>query len=78
MIKACTKAAEFYNLRLLKDKEPETTKVIEYLSGRGITKDIIEKYTLGIAPKEFDTFYKNSEMNFRMIFLKIRAYLENP
>ena len=64
MIKACTKAAEFYNLRLLKDKEPETTKVIEYLSGRGITKDIIEKYTLGIAPKEFDTFYKKFRNEF--------------
>ena len=59
MIKACTKAAEFYNLRLLKDKEPETTKVIEYLSGRGITK-----YTLGIAPKEFDTFYKKFRNEF--------------
>ena len=64
MIKACTKAAEFYNLRLLKDKEPETTKVMEYLSGRGITKDIIEKYTLGIAPKEFDTFYKKFRNEF--------------
>ncbi len=64
MIKACTKAAEFYNLRLLKDKEPETTKVMEYLSGRGITKDIIEKYSLGIAPKEFDTFYKKFKNEF--------------
>ena len=35
MIKACTKAAEFYNLRLLKDKEPETTQVIEYLKEIG-------------------------------------------
>lgn len=42
MIKACAKAAEFYNLRLLKDKEPETTEVIEYLTGRGITRDIIQ------------------------------------
>ena len=64
MIKACTKAAEFYNLRLLKDKEPETTHVLEYLSGRGITKDIIEKYHLGYAPKEFAMFYKKFRNEF--------------
>ncbi|MFQ8625141.1 MAG: DNA primase [Candidatus Gastranaerophilaceae bacterium] len=28
------------------------------------TKDIIEKYTLGIAPKEFDTFYKKFRNEF--------------
>lgn len=64
MIRACTKAAEFYNLRLLKDKEPETTQVLEYLSGRGITKDIIEKYHLGLAPKAFATFYKKFRNEF--------------
>ncbi len=64
MIKACTKAAEFYNLRLLKDKEPETTEVLEYLSGRGITKDIIEKYHIGLAPKAFATFYKKFRNEF--------------
>ena len=58
MIKACAKAAEFYNLRLLKDKEPETTDALDYLKSRGITKDIIEKYTLGIAPKTYASFYK--------------------
>lgn len=64
MIKACTKAAEFYNLRLLKDKEPETTAVLEYLAERGITKDIIEKYHLGLAPKEFAVFYKKFRNEF--------------
>lgn len=64
MIKACTKAVEFYNLRLLKDKEPETTHVLEYLSGRGITKDIIEKYHLGLAPKAFAMFYKKFRNEF--------------
>ncbi len=64
MIKACTKAAEFYNLRLLKDKEPETTRVIDYLTNRGITKDIIEKFTLGVAPKTFAMFYKKFRNEF--------------
>ncbi len=64
MINACSKAAEFYNLRLLKDKTPETTNVLDYLSGRGITKDIIEKYNLGLAPKTYETFYKKFKDEF--------------
>ena len=64
MIKTCTKAAEFYNLRLLKDKEPETTAVLDYLSGRGITKDIIEKYHIGLAPKAYAMFYKKFRNEF--------------
>ena len=64
MIKACTKAAEFYNLRLLIDKEPETTAVLDYLSGRGITKDIIEKYHIGLAPKAYAMFYKKFRNEF--------------
>lgn len=64
MIKACAKAAEFYNLRLLKDKEPETTEVIEYLTGRGITRDIIQKFTIGVAPKAFEMFYKKFRNEF--------------
>ena len=64
MMKACKKAAEFYNLKLLKDKTPETAKVLEYLSGRGITKDTIEKYTLGVASKSYDEFYKKFKDEF--------------
>ena len=64
MIKACQKAAEFYNLRLLKDKNPETTKVLDYLLNRGITKEIIEKYTLGVASKAYDEFYKKFKDEF--------------
>lgn len=64
MIKACAKAAEFYKLRLLKDKSPETSKVMEYLSNRGITKDIIEKFTLGLAPKGYGVFYNRFKNEF--------------
>lgn len=64
MIRACKNASEFYNLRLLKDKNPETTKVLEYLSGRGITKEIIEKYNLGFASKSYDEFYKRFKGEF--------------
>ena len=64
MIRACSKAVEFYNLRLLKDKSPETTHVIEYLTKRGITQEIIEKYSLGLAPKAYSTFYKKYKSDF--------------
>lgn len=64
MIKACAKAAEFYKLKLLKDKSPETSKVMEYLSNRGITKDIIEKFTLGLAPKGYEVFYNRFKNEF--------------
>lgn len=64
MIRACAKAAEFYNLRLLMDKESETLHVLDYLKNRGITKEIIEKYTLGIAPKAYAMFYKKFRHDF--------------
>lgn len=64
MVKACQKAAEFYNLKLLKDKTPEVTSVLEYLSGRGISKEIIEKYSLGVASKSYDEFYKKYKSDF--------------
>ena len=64
MIRAYAKAAEFYNLRLLMDKEPETLHVLDYLKNRGITKEIIEKYTLGIAPKAYAMFYKKFRHDF--------------
>ena len=64
MIRACAKAAEFYNLRLLMDKEPETLEVMKYLTNRGITKEIIEQYKLGIAPKAYAMFYKKFRHDF--------------
>ena len=64
MVRVCSKAVEFYNLRLLKDKSPETTHVIEYLTKRGITQEIIEKYSLGLAPKAYSTFYKKYKSDF--------------
>ncbi len=56
LIKACTKAAEFYNLRLTKDSE--SASVLEYLNNRGINNDIIRKFQLGLAPKTSDFYAK--------------------
>ena len=57
MMSACQKAAEYYNTYLLQDKSSETLKVMEYLTNRGITKDIIQKYSLGLAPKSYKSLY---------------------
>ena len=64
MLKACQKAAEFYNLRLLKGNDSQTQIVSDYLKNRGITKEIIEKYMIGIAPKSYDEFYKKFKDEF--------------
>lgn len=78
MIKACQKAAEFYNLKLLRDKTPETTKVLDYLKSRAITKEIIEKYTLGVASKSYDEFFKRFKDEFSQeVMLKAGLIIES-
>lgn len=57
MIDACQKAAEYYNTYLLQDKSTDTLKVMEYLSNRGITKDIIKTYCIGLASKAPKNLY---------------------
>ena len=57
MLKATKEAAEFYNDLLLNHKNPEINAAFEYLQGRGITRDVIKKYSLGVAPKAFSTLY---------------------
>lgn len=57
MMKATKFAVEFYTDLLLNHRSEEIRKANEYLSSRGITKDIIKKYSLGIAPKHFTTLY---------------------
>ncbi len=57
MISACQKATEYYNTYLLQDKSSDTLKVMEYLTNRGITKDIIQTYSLGLAPKSYQNLY---------------------
>ena len=57
MLKATKEAAEFYNDLLLNHKSPEINAAFEYLQGRGITRDVIKKYSIGVAPKAFSTLY---------------------
>ena len=57
MLKATEAAAKFYNDMLLNHKNPEIKTAFEYLTSRGISRDIIKKYCLGVAPRSFSTLY---------------------
>lgn len=55
MIKACTKAAEYYQHALFATSEGE--KSLSYLNNRGIDEKIIKRYSLGYATKEPNHLY---------------------
>lgn len=57
MMSASQKAAEFYNDLLLNKSSREADTALEYLTSRSISRDIIKKFTLGIAPKSYTTLY---------------------
>ena len=55
MIKACSKAAEYYQHLLF--ASADGGKALSYLSNRGIDEKIIKRYTLGFANKEPNHLY---------------------
>lgn len=55
MIKACTKAADYYQHLLFASSEG--TKPLSYLNNRGIDEKIIKRYMLGFANKEPNHLY---------------------
>ena len=63
MIKACTKAARFYNLQL-KSAE-DSGKGLSVLHKRDISDDIIDKFHLGWAPSKYDALYKELSKEFK-------------
>ena len=62
MIDACRKAAKFYHTELRQAED--ANKAMTYLRGRGITDEIIDKFTLGWAPNKFDVLYKELKKEF--------------
>ncbi len=64
MMKATQKAAEFYHDLLLNKHSNEGDTALEYLTNRGISRDIIKKFTLGIAPKSYTTLYNLLKKDF--------------
>ncbi len=63
MIKACTKAAKYYNQQL--KAGIDSNKGMTYLKGRNISDEIVDKFMLGWAPNKYDALYKelNKEFN---------------
>ena len=63
MLKACKKAALFYNIQLKTDKD--SNKAMTYLKSREISDEIIEKYTLGWSPNKYDSLYNELKKEFK-------------
>ena len=63
MLKACEKAAKFYNLQL--KTAADSNKATSYLQSRDITEEIVQKFTLGWAPDKFDALYKELSKEFK-------------
>ena len=57
MMTACEKAAIFYHDLLINHKTEESKTATEYLTNRSISREIIDKFTLGVSPKSFTTLY---------------------
>ena len=57
MMQACEKAAMFYHDLLINHKSQEIKEATEYLTERSISREIIDKFMLGLAPKNYTTLY---------------------
>ncbi len=64
MIKATSRAVDFYSDMLLKKSDKMTEDVLKYLTKRGISKDIIKKFHLGLAPKSYTALYDELKKDF--------------
>lgn len=62
MIKACAKAAEFFQQSLFATADGE--RALSYLNNRGIDEKIIKRYMLGVAPKEQSNLYNTLKDKF--------------
>lgn len=63
MLKACKKAAQFYNLQLKTAKD--SNKAMTYLKSREITDEIIDSFSLGWAPNHYDSLYNELKKDFK-------------
>ena len=64
MMKATELAAVFYNDLLLRDKTENSKSALDYLTKRGIGADIIKKFHIGVAPKEYTVLYDELRKDF--------------
>ena len=57
MMSACEKAAIFYHDLLINHKSEDIKTANEYLTKRSISREIIDKFALGVAPKKYTALY---------------------
>ena len=57
MMSACQKAAIYYHDLLINQQSEEIQAAKDYLKNRSISKEITDRFTLGIAPKAYTTLY---------------------
>ena len=62
MMKACEKAAKFFNIQL--KSANDANKAITALRKRGISDEIIDKFHLGWATNKYDVLYKELKKEF--------------
>lgn len=62
MIKACAKAADFYQHSLFATADAKVA--MDYLTGRGIDEKIIKRYGIGFSNKNINDLYKSLKTQF--------------
>ncbi len=74
---ACQKAAIFYHDVLINRTSEEISFATEYLEGRSISREVIDRFTLGYAPKAYTTLYDVLKKDFSdEILIKAGLILE--
>ena len=63
MLKACEKAAKFYKSQLY--SADDSNKAMTALRTRGISDEVIDKFTLGWATNKYDVLYKELKKEFK-------------
>ena len=64
MINATSRAVEIYNNLLMKNPDGSADDVLKYLTKRGISRDIIKKFHLGLASKNYTAVYDELKKDF--------------
>ncbi len=64
MVNATSRAVDIYNDLLIKNPDGSADEVLKYLTKRGISRDIIKKFHLGLAPKGYTVVYDELKKDF--------------
>ncbi|MBE7709557.1 MAG: DNA primase [Cyanobacteria bacterium SIG32] len=64
MVNATSRAAEIYHNLLVKNADGSADDVLRYLTKRGISRDIIKKFHLGLASKGYTNVYDELKKDF--------------